>query len=324
MSRQERFAKLQNALESGRIVGARELMALLEVSRATFRRDLDYLRDRLGVPIAWDAEAGGYRLDESTDAAGFQKVPGLWLSEKEIYGLLTVIQVLSDLEPGSTFRYEIRPARERLEKLLEHQRFSAAEIRRRIRVLQTGKRVSEGAFFHKVVHALLNRRRLFIRHFGRLHALASEREVSPQRVVFYRDNWYLDAFCHLRNEIRSFAVDAIELAYETDKAAVSVDDEVLREELESSYGIFGGKKMRTAKLKFSPFRARWVDKEVWHPDQRVERLADDSLILSVPYGDDRELVHDILKQGRDVEVIEPPELRDKVRTELHAMLEVHR
>lgn len=323
MTRTARFARIQQALEQNPLVTARALMDMLEVSRATFRRDLDYMRDRLGVPIVWDAEACGYRLDTSAGEAGFEKVPGLWLNENEIYGLLTVIQLLTDLEPGSTFRHEIRPARERLEKLLEHHRFSASEIQRRIRVLQPGKRLAKGPYFQVVVHALLNRHRLFLRHFGRLDARTSEREVSPQRVVFYRDNWYLDAFCHLRNEMRSFSIDALESAQETDRPAVSVDDAVLKEELESTYGIFAGKKKQYAQLKFSPFRARWVEKEVWHPDQRIERLPDGSLILQVPYGDDRELVHDILKQGKDVEVVAPAELRNKVRDELRAMLDRH-
>ncbi len=300
-----------------------ELMKRLEVSRATFRRDLDYLRDRLGVPIVWDAEAGGYRIDAAA-GGGFEKVPGLWLNEPEIYGLLTVIQLLTELEPDSSFRHEIKPARERLEKLLERHQFSAAEIKRRIRVVQTGKRKANGPFFQLVVHALLNRKRLFFRHFGRLDARVSEREVSPQRVVFYRDNWYLDAFCHLRDEMRSFSIDALEFAEETDKPAVSVDEAVLKEELESTYGIFAGKKKQVAKLKFSPFRARWVANEVWHPDQRGEWLPDGSFLLQIPYGDDRELLHDILRQGKEIEVVGPAELREKVRGELMAMLESHR
>lgn len=319
MSKTERLVKLQRLIEEKGAVSARDLMEKLEVSRATFRRDVDYLRDRLGVPIIWDAEVHGYRIEQGTGPTSRQNIPGLWLDEREIFGLLTVVDLLSELEPGSLVGEQIRPLRIRLEKLLEQDRFSVDEIRHRIRLFQIGSRQSATRFFQVVVHALMTRRRLRLKHFARLDGNVTEREVSPQRIVYYRDNWYLDAFCHLRNDVRSFSIDALEDACETDKAAVSVNERVLREELESGYGIFAGKKSRMALLKFSPFRARWVAKEIWHPDQRGETLADGSYVLKVPYSDDRELLHDILRQGKEVEVLGPPELRAKVSAEIDAM-----
>ncbi len=319
MSKTERLVKLQRLLEEKGAVSARDLMDRLEVSRATFRRDLDYLRDRLGVPIVWDAEVGGYRIEPGSGPASRQSIPGLWLDEREIFGLLTVVDLLSELEPGSLIGEQIRPLRMRLEKLLEQDRFSVDEIRHRIRLFQIGSRQSATKFFQVVVHALMTRQRLRLRHFGRLDGAVTEREVSPQRIAYYRDNWYLDAFCHLRNDVRSFSIDALEDAAEIDKAAVSVSEHVLREELESGYGIFAGKKNRVASLRFTQFRARWVAKELWHPDQRGETLPDGSYLLKIPYSDDRELINDILRQGREVEVLDPPELRQKLGDELDFM-----
>jgi predicted DNA-binding transcriptional regulator YafY len=319
MSKTERLVKLQRLLEERGVVPARDLMDRLEVSRATFRRDLDYLRDRLGVPIIWDAEAGGYRIDPGSGTAARQNIPGLWLDEREILGLLTVVDLLSELEPGSLIGEQIKPLRMRLEKLLEQDRFSVDEIKHRIRLFQIGSRQSATRFFQVVVHALMTRQRLQLKHFRRLDGIVTNREVSPQRIVYYRDNWYLDAFCHLRNDVRSFSIDALEDAFAIEKSAVSVSDKVMREELESSYGIFAGKKNRLASLRFTRFRARWVEKEVWHPDQRGEILPDGSYLLKIPYADDRELIHDILRQGREVEVLDPPDLRQKLADELDLM-----
>ncbi len=310
---------MQRLIEQKGVASAHYLMDRLEISRATFRRDLDYLRDRLGVPVVWDNDAGGYRIDSGSGPDSRQNIPGLWLDEREIFGLLTVIDLLSELEPGSLIGEQIKPLRVRLEKLLEQGRFSVDEIRNRIRLFQIGSRQSSTRFFQVVVHALMTRQRLRLKHFARLDGKVTEREVSPQRIAYYRDNWYLDAFCHLRNDVRSFSVDALEDAVEIDKAAVSVDDRVLREELESGYGIFAGKRRRIASLKFTPFRARWVEKEIWHQDQRGEFLADGSYLLKIPYSDDRELIHDILRQGKEVEVLDPPELRAKMNQEIEAM-----
>jgi len=98
-----------------------------------------------------------------------------------------------------------------------------------------------------------------------------------------------------------------------DRAARDVPAKELDEALASGYGIFGGRDTRWARLRFSPVRARWVAAEQWHPDQRAHFEADGAYVLEVPYSDDRELVMDILKFGPDVEVLEPPGLRQRVR-----------
>jgi predicted DNA-binding transcriptional regulator YafY len=319
MSNTDRLLKIQRILEAGKVVSAREFLNMFEVSRATFRRDLDYLRDRMGVPVIWDAEAGGYRIEANGDDASVHRVPGLWLNDKEIIGLLTVMQVLEEFEPATLIGEEIKPLRERLEGLLEQGEFSSADIRRRIRISRFGSRPSSTANFQVVAHALLKRRRLSIKHFSRLNAQLTEREVSPQRMSYYRDNWYLDAFCHRRNDLRSFSIDALDGAIELDKVAVIVDEKTLSDELESGYGIFAGGERQIAKLKFTPFRARWVAKEVWHIKQKGKFLDDGAYLLEIPYSDERELLHDILRQGREVEVMAPESLRVQVTDEIKAM-----
>jgi len=156
--------------------------------------------------------------------------------------------------------------------------------------------------------------------FGRMDAKVTVREVSPQRLVYYRDNWYLDAFCHLRDDVRSFSVDAIEAVQELEKEAISVEEKTLQKNLDATYGIFSGNSLKIAKLRFSPFRARWVAHEVWHPNQKGEMQEDGSYLLEVPYADDRELIHDILRQGKEVDVLNPPELINNLRSELEEML----
>lgn len=323
MSNTERLLKIQRTLEGGKAVSANDFLRILEVSRATFRRDLDYLRDRLGVPVIWDADAGGYRIEVKEGDSRTQSIPGFWLNDKEIIGLLTVIQLLDEFEPETLIGEQIKPLRERLERLLEQGKFSSSDIRRRIHISRVGSRQLSTNHFQVIAHALMKHKRLTIKHFRRLDAQQSEREVSPQRISYYRDNWYLDAFCHLRNDLRSFSIDAMEGVVESEKAAVFVDDKTLLEELESGYGIFAGKKRQVAKLKFTPFRARWVSKEMWHTEQRGSFLDDGSYLLEVPYADDRELMHDILRQGHEVEVLSPMSLRDKVTDELRAMMAVY-
>ncbi len=324
MGRTERLYKIQRLLESGRLVSSGEFLAALEVSRATFRRDLSYLRDRLGAPIEWDPESQGYRLfHAASSASGKYGLPGLWLNEQEIHGLLAGIQLFSSLEMQGLIAGQIKPLRERLEMLLGQGGIAAAELQRRIHLVPMGQRKTASPLFQVIAQCLMVRKRIHMRYLSRRDGEISAREVSPQRLTYYRDNWYLDAFCHWRDDLRSFALDSIEDVRMSDKPAVSLDDEVLRQECDSSYGIFGGRQTQIAKLLFSPFRARWVAKEIWHPDQKGTMREDGSYLLEVPYADDRELLLDILRQGKEVEVIEPLSLRQKLHEELMRASEIY-
>lgn len=322
MDRTERFYKIQKMLSDRKLVTTEQFLKELEISRATFRRDLEYLRDRLGAPIEWDAELGGYQL-QNIPGESLSALPGLWLNEFEIHSLLSVIELLRSIDPEGLIGSQVNPIRERLEKLLEKGDYSAREVARRIRITTIARRNTPTQFFEIVAHALLARKRLQITHLGRQDNRLSEREISPQRLVYYRDNWYLDAFCHNKDDLRTFAMDALESVTLLDRPAVSIEEADLRSELESGYGIFAGAKQEIARLKFSPFRARWVSKEVWHPEQKGEIEQDGSYVLSIPYSDERELVLDILRQGAQVEVISPKSLRASVKRAIEAAVEIY-
>ena len=309
MDRTERFYKIQELLKRQRGVTMRELQTALDVSRSTLCRDLEYLRDRLGVPIAWHPKLQVYRLDGA--ASDKHELPGVWFSEREIHALLGMMELINQLEPAGLLAPRIAPLKERLSKLLEEGTGSAKEAVKRIRILPMAQRPVAAELFQTLVDALIQRKRLKIRHLGRRTGKITERDVSPQRLVYYRDNWYLDAFCHLRDDLRSFAIDVIEDAQASDKPAVSVDDQTLKAFFEDSYGIFNGKPDKVAILKFSPFRAQWVSREIWHPQQTGRYLPDGSYQLEIPYRMDTELLREILKEGSEVEVLDPKSLREQ-------------
>jgi predicted DNA-binding transcriptional regulator YafY len=166
--------------------------------------------------------------------------------------------------------------------------------------------------FETVGSALLRRKRLIITYHARGTDEVTEREVSPQRLVFYRENWYLDAWCHMRRSLRNFSLDAIQKAEILEKPTRDVSEKTTDEVLGAGYGIFAGSKVQSAKLRFTPERARWVAHEQWHPRQKGTVEEDGSYLLEIPYADDRELVMDILKYGPDVEVIGSVSLRKRV------------
>jgi predicted DNA-binding transcriptional regulator YafY len=126
----------------------------------------------------------------------------------------------------------------------------------------------------------------------------------------------MDAWCHVARGLRSFSLDAIRAAALVDEAALDIAEVELDRELGSGYGIFSGREVRTAVLRFSAEMARWVSREKWHSDQEAHFEADGSYILTLPYSAARELQMDIMRYGADVEVVGPPELRRSVSAAL--------
>jgi len=315
MERTERFYKIQQLLKNRRYVGTQEFLDALEVSRATFKRDLEYLRDRFNAPIVYDADHEGYRFDDKVEDRAVWQLPGLWFSAEELLALLTMDRLLAELAPG-VLSEVIGPFRKRIKELLASGEHSAQDVASRIRVLTMGSRAIEPAYFRTIATALLSRRRLRVRHNRRQDGDVLEREISPQRLVHYRDNWYVDAFCHKRQALRTFAVDAIDQATVLDKAAKEVGEDSLERHFASGYGIFAGAETQEAVLLFNATRARWVSRETWHPKQDGKLQLDGTYLLKFPYSREPELVMDILKYGADVEVLAPESLRQAVAAQL--------
>lgn len=314
MDRTERFYRIDQRLHASPGASFARLLEELGVSRAQLKRDLAYMRDRLNAPIEFDRDAGGYRYGEPQDGPRYE-LPGLWFSADEVHALLTMQHLLVNLEPGLLTPH-VKPLLQRLSAILGSRDGAKDEVGRRVRVIPLQARRSNVEQFSVVARAVLKRRRLTVDHYNRAEDRRTTRTLSPQRLVHYRDNWYLDAYCHLREGLRSFSVDAFEAARLTDDPAREVPDAELDAFLKSGYGIFTGRDVEWAKLRFSPTAARWVARQTWHGKQRGTGKDDGSYVLELPYADDRELVGDILRFGSDVEVLAPPALRDRVAAEL--------
>ena len=284
-------------------------MERLELPRSTLTRLIADLSDKLGAPLVFDREPGGYRYDT---ADGRHHLPGLWFSSEELAALITLNQLLQNLQPGLLDEH-LAPLRSRVEQILATEHLGSGEAHQRIRILAMASRARDMKHFQAVAGAVLQRKRLVIHYYNRERDELTVREVSPQRLAHYRDNWYLDAWCHKQKGLRIFAVECIRHAETLDKPARNISKTALDKELAASYGIFAGKPAAIAVLRFTPKRARWVADETWHPQQQSRWLEDGRFELTIPYADPRELVMDILKYGADVEVVAPDELRKDIK-----------
>ena len=325
VDRTERFYKIDQLLQSRRpgVVPISVFLDELDVSLATFKRDLEYMRDRLFAPIVWDREQNGYRFEARQEDKGHPyQLPGLWFNPGEAQALLTMEHLIESLEP-SLLGPHLEPLKVRLRALLSAGDHSADQVRKRIRVIPLGARRHEPKHFSLIASAVLGRQRLKIDYYNRTRDETTTREVSPQRLVYYRANWYLDAWCHLRNDIRSFGLDATRAAEMVAGKVKDVPDSELDDVLAAGYGIFSGKKVQWATLKFTPERARYVALEEWHSKQRARWEKDGAYVLDLPYSSEGELVMDILRFGPDVEVLAPTSLRNSILERAEALRKLY-
>lgn len=319
MTKTARVYKIEMLIRNRGHVSFQTLLDELEISPATLKRDLDYLKDQLGAPIVYDRFLNGYKFGEGYRGQRHE-LPGLWFSERELYSLLMAHQLLNDLDSEGVISRHLQPLLDRIHQMLGSSEANTKALLKRVKIIGSAKRPVPSQFFELVGEALLKRRRLHLRYLTRGRGEVSERDVSPQRLVHYKNTWYLDAWCHTRERLLRFALDAIEQATALEAKAKDVPFKQVEAEMDGGYGIYAGGKAQWAALVFEPAAAKWVSQEQWHSAQRSMWRADGRYELEVPFTDETELAMDILRHAGHVEVIRPASLAARVRQRLEAGL----
>lgn len=298
----------------------------LECTRSTFKRVKGRMVDYLNAPIRYDRDRNGYYYDASET----YELPGLWFTPTEIYALLAAEQLLEQAEPG-IFAKRLEPLRTRIGQIIEQAGgLDAAQLRLRVRLAPSAQRrgnekkgEERRRTLGAITDALLNRHKLHFNYLGRTRNRTSVRLVSPQRLVRYRDNWFLDAWCHGKEALRTFAAERMSSSKVVQETCLDIEEAKLAE-LDQGYGIFSGPARHQAVLRFTGHAARWVADETWHVDQKGQWVTDGSYELVVPYADHRELLMDIQRFGPEVEVVGPKALRDSVAENLKKAADIYR
>jgi len=311
MDKFDRIYQLDSILANRRTaIDPETLMARLECSRSTLFRLIGSMKNHLGAPIEFDAEAGGFHYIRTPGTATYH-LPGLWFSAAELQCLAVLQRLLADLG-GGLLQEQVTAIGKRLSQLIAHRRLNLTEATSRIRFPTIAARPA-GEAFQIAASATLQRKKLWFEYHSRGNNRHSERAVSPQRLVHYRDAWYLDAHDDDSGKLRTFSIERVKRPKVLSSRARDFSESELNDYFTSGYGIFGGKPDKTAVLHFTSERARWVAEEEWHPTQHGTFLPDGTYELRIPYQDPRELVMDILRHGPHVRVIEPQPLRDEVK-----------
>lgn len=309
MSQYQKACELIDLLSSRRYsMALDEILEEKAWSRATFFRAKDNAELIYGVRITYDRKYKGYVLEKQK---GSFESPRPFFTMSEITSLVLIEHALQGLQKGLLSNL-LGPIRKRFLPLLKMRNIPFDTFRDRFKILSVFCRGVDEKIFQTVFDSINRGNRLLITYRSLGKTLACPRLVSPQTILRYRDNWYLDGFCHQKQALRCFAMSRILSARMVKEPAQAVPSDVLRGHYSHAFGIFTGQATRSATIRFTGVAAHEIPHETWHPAQTGEKQPDGSYVLTVPYGNDTELVMDILKWGSDAEVLGPRELREKV------------
>jgi predicted DNA-binding transcriptional regulator YafY len=293
----------------GNYPNSRTLADQFEMSIATSKRDINYLRDRLCAPLSFDPKKNGFCYQEGFHLP-FEESP-------RIIFLLAMLSKLAD-EAGLGELQEVKQLEQRLSAMISPDYGTVIDS---LQCLWIEIESIDHRIFEIIIEAVVKKQMLALQ-YSSIGGKSSARTVAPLQIINYQGRWYCYAFCSLRRENRLFHIGRIQSAGLT---GVNIPENVAldRSIIGQSFGIFQGKPRYTAEILFTSTAAELVKNQRWHKDQKIEPV-ENGVLLRLPVSDNRELVMKILQYGSMAKVLSPPELIKRLQTEIIAMADNYR
>lgn len=301
--------RLHAQLKSRAFPNCRKLAADLEVSPKTIQRDIDFMRDRLGLPIEYDPLEFGFYYTEAVTS-----FPSIEVSEGEVAALFVAQKALAQYK-GTPFERPLHSAfRKITDGLKDRISFSWTELDDVISFRSAGASIGDLELFEALSKAVLRSVEVEF-EYRKLESSSYElRKVRPYHLASIENQWYLFAFDLARKQLRTFALPRIRRAKVTPERFRRPPDFSVANVLSKSFGVFSTAGKFRIRLKFDAFAARLVSERTWHESQRLRPARDGSLILELNLGSLEEIERWILSWGSHVRVLQPAQLAVRVRT----------
>ncbi len=311
VQRLERVLVIDGLLRSGAYPSRTTLAGRFEMTPRSVSRDIDFLRDRLGAPVAYDRSKGGYYY---TDPSYF--LPDISLTEGELLATLVSASGLANVFGG-----ELESAAQKMTaRLPDPVKVSLARVAGQLDFHQGANRSLDLTHF-STIRSALGSRPLWMRYFSAHRSEVSERVVEPLHLRFHLGDWYLVAYCRERRDYRTFAVSRV-LDVKSQSSPFGAHPDFDPDSyFESALGVFTSEKATVVTIRFSSGQASWVAERTWHPSQALEWRQDGSLELTLEVAVGAELVQWILGYGAQAVVVRPQALADLIVREAQAILE---
>jgi len=303
-----RMMRIDEALRAGRYPNCSTLAAEIEVVPKTIQRDIEFMRDQMGLPIAYDAARRGYYYTEPVE-----NLPNVKISEAELMALLVAQKALEQYR-GTTFEEPLKFAFEKLlSRMPDMVEVSLESVRQAVsfRPFAPSSK-TDMKRFAAVSKAVLESRELTFNYRKLADDQPMRRRVQPYTLACINNQWYVIGHDIDRGAKRTFAIPRMSQVRVTARRFERPADFSLEKHLGGSFGVFTAEGDHRIRIAFDPWATRLVNERFWHHSQVIEKAADGSSVLELRLASFEEIERWILSWGAHAEVLEPLELRGRV------------
>lgn len=313
-----RIAKIDGLIRGKRYPNCRKLAEEFEVSQRTILRDIEAMKDSLGAPIFFSKEKNGYYYGE-----GSFSLPALRLTEGELVAVFLAEELLKKYR-NTPFESAIERAFQKIKLLLPESvsiDFNDLSHAYSFDLRQTRELTPQAAkIFDLLAKAIKHKTSVEINYYAISRNAMQRRIIDPYHLRHAQGSWYLVGFCHLRKDVRTFAVNQIK-EIKTLKDIFTIQADFSPEKFfQHSWGISQGETLTRVVVKIDKEIARWFVDRKLHPSQQTKENKDGSLTLTFKVAGTNEIKRWILSQGSWAKVIEPESLKKEIRGEARRMV----
>ena len=307
--------RLHLKLTAGDFPNCRKLADELEVSSKTIQRDIDFMRDQLGLPIEYDQLNFGFIYTEPVT-----HFPSIEVSEGEVVALFVAQKALEQYH-GTSFEKPLQTAFEKIaDGLKDRIKFKWGDVDSAVSFRGIGISVADLELFETVSRAVLDSHELVFEYKKLGSNRFEDRRVQSYHLGCVENQWYLFAFDLARQQLRTFALPRMRNARNTKMRFSRPADFSINDHLGGSFGVFKGKAKHQVRICFDAFAARLVSERQWHTSQKMKRLSEGRLELTMKLDSLEEIERWVLSWGAHARVLEPLELKNRISAVANAIL----
>jgi len=308
--------RIHQALASGSYPNATRLAQEIEVVTKTIHRDIEFMRDRLGLPIEYDPRRYGYHYTQEVSA-----FPTLQITEGELFALLVAEKALQQYR-GTNFEKPLVSAFQKMEKSLPDTiSLNLADWDQSISFRMSAEPVLDLEVFDLLAKATAGHRQLEITYRKPGTKAVESRLIDPYHLANINGEWFLFAFDHLRRDIRTFVPSRIQVARDTGRKFSRPQKFSLEKMLRDSFGVHSGRGDYTVIIRFDAVAADYIREKRWHPSQSLRELKEGGVELCLKLSSLGEVQRWVLGWGGSATVMQPPELVAAVREAAQRILQ---
>jgi predicted DNA-binding transcriptional regulator YafY len=311
----ERMLRIHQSLQSGKFPNATTLARELEVSTKSIHRDIEFMRDRLNLPIEYDAAHFGYHYIGEVSS-----FPTMQITEGELFALVVAEKALQQYR-GTSFEKPLLSAIKKMEQALPDTiSLNLADIEQTISFRTRAEQILDLKIFDVLAKAAARREQIELAYRKPGQTKPEARIVDPYHLANINGEWYLFAFDHARKDIRTFAPARIKSVKPTGKTFERPQKFSLEKRLRDSFGVHSGQGEHAVVIRFNPRAADYVREKKWHESQQLRELKGGGVELKLKLSSLFEIERWILSWGGDAKVLKPRELAEAVRNSAERIL----